>query len=31
LDANVWLRVVESKFPLLAGDCPNDTKARFAA
>jgi hypothetical protein len=31
LDADVWLRVVESKFPLLAGDCPDDTKARFAA
>jgi hypothetical protein len=31
LDANVWLRVVESKFPLLTGDCPNDTKACFAA
>jgi hypothetical protein len=27
----VWLRVVESKFPLLTGDCPDDTKARFAA
>jgi hypothetical protein len=31
LDADVWLRVVESKFPLLAGECPDDTKARFAA
>jgi hypothetical protein len=31
LDADVWLRVVESKFPLLTGDCPNDTKTRFAA
>jgi hypothetical protein len=31
LDAEVWLRVVESKFPLLAGDCPDDTKARFTA
>jgi hypothetical protein len=31
LDADVWLRVVESKFPLLMGDCPDDTKARFAA
>jgi hypothetical protein len=30
LDADVWLRVVESKFPLLTGDCPDDTKARFA-
>jgi hypothetical protein len=27
----VWLRVVESKFPLLTGDYPDDTKARFAA
>jgi hypothetical protein len=25
LDADVWLRVVESKFPLLTGDCPDDT------
>jgi hypothetical protein len=31
LDADVWLHVVESKLPLLMGDCPNDTKARFAA
>jgi hypothetical protein len=31
LDANVWLRVVESKFPLLTGDCPDDTKACFTA
>jgi hypothetical protein len=31
LDADVWLRVVESKFPLLMGDCPDDTKALFAA
>jgi hypothetical protein len=31
LDADVWLRVVESKFPLLTGACPNDTKTRFAA
>jgi hypothetical protein len=31
LDADVWLRVVESKFPLLTGDCPDDTKTRFAA
>jgi hypothetical protein len=30
LDADVWLRVVESKFPLLTGDCPDDTKACFA-
>jgi hypothetical protein len=27
----VWLRVMESKFPLLLGDCPDDTKARFTA
>jgi hypothetical protein len=26
----VWLRVVESKFPLLTGDFPDETKARFA-
>jgi hypothetical protein len=26
LDADVWLRVVESKFPLLMGDYPDDTK-----
>jgi hypothetical protein len=31
LDADVWLRVVESKFPLLMGACPDDTKTRFAA
>jgi hypothetical protein len=31
MDANVWLRIVESKFPLVAGDYPDDTKARFAA
>jgi hypothetical protein len=31
LDADVWLRVVESKFPLLTGDCPDDTKTRFTA
>jgi hypothetical protein len=31
LDVDVWLRVVESKFPLLTGDCPDDTKTRFAA
>jgi hypothetical protein len=31
LDADVWLRVIESKFPLLTGDCPDDAKARFAA
>jgi hypothetical protein len=22
LDVDVWLRVIESKFPLLMGDCP---------
>jgi predicted PolB exonuclease-like 3'-5' exonuclease len=31
LDADVWLRVMHSKFPLLMGDCPDDTKARFTA
>jgi hypothetical protein len=31
LDADVWLRVIESKFPLLTGDCHDDAKARFAA
>jgi hypothetical protein len=31
LDADVWLRVVESKFPLLTGACPDDVKTRFAA
>jgi hypothetical protein len=31
LDADVWLRVVESKFPLLNGECSNVTKVRFAA
>jgi hypothetical protein len=30
LDADVWLRVVESKFPLLTGAFPDDTKTRFA-
>jgi hypothetical protein len=31
LDADVWLHVVESRFPLLTRDCPDDTKACFAA
>src|SRR5688572_1000653 len=31
LDADVWLRVVDSKFPLLTGAFPNTTKTRFAA
>jgi hypothetical protein len=31
LDANVWLRVVEFMFSLLARDRSDDTKARFAA
>jgi hypothetical protein len=31
LDVDVWLCVVESKFPLLTVDCPDDTKAHFAA
>jgi hypothetical protein len=30
LDADVWLRVVESKFPLLHGVCSDVTKVRFA-
>jgi hypothetical protein len=30
LNADVWLRVVESKFPLLNGDCSDVTKVRFA-
>jgi hypothetical protein len=29
LDADVWLRVVESKFPLLKGVCSEVTKVRF--
>jgi hypothetical protein len=29
LDADVWLRVVESKFPLLYGACSEVTKVRF--
>jgi hypothetical protein len=31
LDTDVWLCVVESKFHLLTRDCPDETKARFAA
>jgi hypothetical protein len=31
LDADVWLRAVESKFPLLNGDCSDAAKVRFAA
>jgi hypothetical protein len=31
LDTDVWLRVIESKFPLLTGDCPDEAKALFAA
>jgi hypothetical protein len=31
LDVDVWLRVIESKFSLLMGDCPDDANARFAA
>lgn len=27
----MWLHVVESKFPLLTGDCPDEAKARFVA
>jgi hypothetical protein len=30
LDEDVWLRVVESKFPLLNGVCSDVTKVRFA-
>jgi hypothetical protein len=30
LDADVWLRVVESKFPLLMGACPDATKVHIA-
>jgi hypothetical protein len=30
LDADVWLKVVESKFPLLHGVCSELTKVRFA-
>jgi hypothetical protein len=31
LDADVWLRVVESKFPLLNRECSDAAKVRFAA
>lgn len=31
LDADVWLWVMESKFPLLTGDCLDDAKTHFAA
>jgi hypothetical protein len=31
MDANVWLRVVESKFPLCTGACPDAAKTRFTA
>jgi hypothetical protein len=31
LDADVWLRVVESKFPLLNGEFSDVAKVRFAA
>ena len=31
LDTDVWLRVVESKFPLLTGACADAAKTRFAA
>jgi hypothetical protein len=30
LDADVWLRVVESKFPLLDGVCSDVAKVQFA-
>ena len=31
LDADVWLKVVESKFPLLMGACYDAGKTRFVA
>jgi hypothetical protein len=31
MDADVWLRVVESKFSLLTGACPDAARTRFAA
>jgi hypothetical protein len=31
LDADVWVGVVESKFPLLNGECSDVAKVRFAA
>jgi hypothetical protein len=31
LDADVWLHIMESKFPLLTRDCLDVTKARSAA
>jgi hypothetical protein len=31
LDVDVWLRVVESKFPLLNVDCSGTAKVRFTA
>jgi hypothetical protein len=31
LDADVWLRVVESKFPLLNRECSDAAKVHFAA
>jgi hypothetical protein len=31
LDADVWLRVVESKFPLLNGECSDAAKVCFVA
>jgi hypothetical protein len=31
LDTDVWLRVVESKFPLLNGECSDAAKVCFAA
>jgi hypothetical protein len=30
LDADVWIRVVESKFPLLTGNCSDAAKVHFA-
>ena len=31
LDADIWLRVVESEFPLLNGECSDAAKVRFTA
>jgi hypothetical protein len=31
LDADIWLKVVESMFPLLHGECSDAAKVRFTA
>ena len=31
LDADAWIRTIESKFSLLAAECPGENKAKFAA